>query len=71
MDRETFQRLHAAATTSDDTIVVQAADVRCLLDAGAEIDRQCVELNSRCEQMTAELAEAKGKLIELAAGSVS
>lgn len=59
LDQATFERLHAASTTCDDNIVVAAADVRSLLDAAAEIDRQCAA-------MTRELADAKGRLIEVA-----
>jgi hypothetical protein len=73
LDRETFHRLHAACTTCDDNVVVRASDLRSLLDAGAEIDRQCRELDAsrreadeRCEAMTRELAAAKTQIVELA-----
>jgi hypothetical protein len=66
LDRETFHRLHAACTACDDNVVVRASDLRSLLDAGAEIDRQCTELQCQCESMTRELAAAKTQLVELA-----
>lgn len=73
LDRETFHRLHAACTTCDDNVVVRASDLRSLLDAGAEIDRQWNELDAarreadeRCEAMTRELAAAKTQIVELA-----
>lgn len=60
---QAFGRLHSACTTAQPgaKITVAAEDVRLVIDGAAEIDRHT-------QALTRELAEAKTRLIEQAAG---